>query len=361
MGSLIQKIDKALESKSSLSSVIVGQGYTPPAIFAEYGKTFSDIIHQRVDVNSCVEIDDSIETSIPDNFFENTTKLRNVTYSKAKTIGNRAFANSSVRRAILNEVRYKSGFGNDAFCSCDNITYIKISFDDTTDNKQAFVRQLGIDGDYKPITVIDCYNTNPAEKKKFELVIPKHAVDNETVIIPDHYYSLERFSSGDPQTIKLSSVSMANAKEIGSHAFYRHEKLDTAIFPNAVVVGDHAFNNCYCLKNIDFPKLEIIEKDGFNDCQQFIDITFPKVKIVGKDAFQNCYYLKYLTLPSIVSIDQGAFRHCGELLEIKAPNLTMAELGQMPVQPKDWGTPSKNCKVKCSDGDVVVPPYEGKN
>ena len=98
---------------------------------------------------------------------------------------------------------------------------------------------------------------------------------------------------------KLTSVTIPNGvTEIGYHAFYGLDNLQTINIPNSVeTIGYEALSYCINLKNINLPN---------------------SLTTIGYNAFSGCDGLTVVTIPeSVISIGDIAFRYCDNLKEFK--------------------------------------------
>ena len=123
MSLLIDKIDKALESKASIAKAIEDSGEIVPKRFSEFSNAISDAMHKRIKNDAAISIDDD-RTEVLSGCFENSQKLHDVKFMNATVIGERAFANSSVRNVIIPKA---TSIGKNAFQGCDNLAFIDIS------------------------------------------------------------------------------------------------------------------------------------------------------------------------------------------------------------------------------------------
>lgn len=107
------------------------------------------------------------------------------------------------------------------------------------------------------------------------------------------------FYGNETDCEKLTSVTIPNGvTEIGYHAFYSLDNLQTINIPNSVeTIGYEALSYCINLKNINLPN---------------------SLTTIGYNTFSGCDSLTVVTIPeSVISIGDIAFRYCDNLKEFK--------------------------------------------
>ena len=112
--------------------------------------------------------------------------------------------------------------------------------------------------------------------------------------------------------------------EIGAHAFYFLNKIESLELPKTVtVIGNYAFYGCTSLTRITIPTgVTSIGDCAFNAFHSLTSITIPdSVTSIGSSAFERCKSLTNMEIPgSVTSIGKYAFYNCESLTGIDLPD-----------------------------------------
>lgn len=141
------------------------------------------------------------------------------------------------------------------------------------------------------------------------------------VTIPDSITSIGRFAFSG--CIRLTDIIIPNSvTSIGDSAFSSCTGLrDITISNNLTSIGEAAFSGCR-LTSIKLPdSLTTIGAHAFYECD-LTSVTIPdSVTYIGEKAFYNCSWLKNVTISSsVTTIPKSTFEGCSRLESITIPN-----------------------------------------
>ncbi len=194
-------------------------------------------------------------TSLPDDFFKNRVKLREIILPNTLTsVG----ANAMYYCSKLKSIEIPEGvtsIGNNAFYNCDSLEYAQLPQSLKSIGSSAF---------------------SYSEKLK-------------SIEIPDSVTSL------------------------GSSAFSSCTGLETAVLGDGIkTISSSVFNYCLKLSSVKMPKyLTTIGDYAFLDCSKLKSIELPySLASIGHQAFRNCTSLKEVTLPAKLQTQYRSFYGC---------------------------------------------------
>ncbi len=122
----------------------------------------------------------------------------------------------------------------------------------------------------------------------------------------------------------LQSVTITNATQIPSHAFYGCSSLTCITIPDSVTtIGEYAFYNCTSLTSVTIPNsVTTIGDSAFVNCDNLTSISIPdSVTKFGNYAFANCDNLTSVIIGNgITKISNYAFKYCSSLACITIPD-----------------------------------------
>ncbi len=122
----------------------------------------------------------------------------------------------------------------------------------------------------------------------------------------------------------LQSVTITNATQIPSHAFYGCSSLTCITIPDSVTtIGEYAFYNCTSLTSVTIPNsVTTIGDSAFVNCDNLTSISIPdSVTKFGNYAFANCDNLTSVIIGNgITKISNYTFKYCSSLACITIPD-----------------------------------------
>ena len=212
---------------------------------------------------------------------------------------------NSIKIVVINYGVTSIGFG--AFCSCENLSTIKIPNSVTVIGGEAFA---------------SCKNLN-------SINIPSSVLD------------------------------------IGVSAFRSCNSLVSIEIPNSVVnIGESAFAFCHSLVNVKLSDgLTSISKHLFSKCNSLVNIEIPDgVTEIKCYAFSYCSSLKKIRIPNgVISIEEKAFVSCEELQEVNIPstvrnleNAAFSNCNLIEIKIPDGVTRIENAMFDCCRNLVSV-------
>ena len=225
-------------------------------------------------------------------------------------IGNFTGSNVTIPEAI--DGYTVTGIGDNAFCSCRNLTSVTIP---------NTVTEIGFDAFAGCTNIVEA--TIPAWAIGY---IPK---DNlQTVVITSgttigeraFYYcrSLTSVTIGDSVT-RIGEDAFSHCTNLTSVTFGENSQLTT--------IGSYAFAYCDSLTNVTFgenSQLTTIEYHAFYYCSNLKSVTFGKnsrLTSIGMGAFVYCTSLTSIVIPdSVTTIGSSAFNNCDSLTSIVIPD-----------------------------------------
>jgi len=111
---------------------------------------------------------------------------------------------------------------------------------------------------------------------------------------------------------------------IGRMVFYRCKSLTSMTISNSVTdIGFYAFGGCTGLTSVTIPNsVTSIEIGAFSSCTGLTSVTIPNsVTSIGGSAFSGCTGLTSVTIPnSVTSIEGSTFSGCTSLMSVTIPN-----------------------------------------
>ena len=240
---------------------------------------------------------------------------------KLERIGDRAFANSSVKRVYLPQSLKE--LGRDVFSGCAEL--IGYGAEDTDASRYFDENGLYFDHHKFVFAAIDaerCELTGYIGHRS-ELIIPDTDPEGRavTAIAADALRDRAHIVSlGIPQSVT----------EIGANAFAGCANLTELTIPeNVTAIGAGAFTDCAALTQISLPaSLTCLEAELFKGCANLAGLTIPEgVTDIGANAFAGCANLAGLTIPeNVTAIGAGAFTDCATLTQMVIPD-TVTSLG----------------------------------
>ncbi|MCR4765267.1 MAG: leucine-rich repeat domain-containing protein [Bacteroidaceae bacterium] len=272
-------------SRTTITSVVVGEGVTHIGNLAFYGHTNLESITYPT---SC--------TTIGDNVFYGCTSLQSFTVKNTVTsIGIQTFKGCTV----LNSVTFESGcqlteISSELFKGCTSLTSIEIPSSVTTLGVSPFA-YTGLES----ITVA-AGNEKYDSRNSCNAVIEK---SSNTLVV------------GCKNTTIPSSVTT-----IGENAFIGCTFSSFNIPETVIAIGEGAFYDCTSLNNVTIPSgVTIINPSTFNGCSSLNNITFNgDITQIGGYAFNGCAFTSFNIPATVTSV--GLFNN-GELSAFGCPNL----------------------------------------
>jgi hypothetical protein len=269
--------------------------------------------------------------------FHNNSKLKNVNFPKATTIGELAFYWCGLENTTF---PLAQTIGVNAFNYCSSLE--SISFPASA--------ELGLSsGIYtNPFTNCSKLIFNLTGTGSLSVIENgKALVRNNTILVA--YPS----ASGN--------ITMNSITALGVKVFYGCSGITDISFPEVTSIGSDAFYGCYNIQDATFPKATSIGSYAFYSSSssslfqsRLQSGNFPLVTIIEEYAFSNCP-LSTLNIPSVTNIKEDAFYNSGnDALTItmgnSAPNLGLRVFGA--------GTSSsvKTVKVKIPIGATGYSP-----
>ena len=107
------------------------------------------------------------------------------------------------------------------------------------------------------------------------------------------------------------SPNLSNCLSIGNSAFYRAD-LYSIKLPNCISIGNSAFYQCPYLTSVVLSKCTSIGNSAFYYCLKLTSVTLPTQTLytIGDSAFQNCTKITDVDLSNCTSIGDYAFYNC---------------------------------------------------
>lgn len=133
---------------------------------------------------------------------------------------------------------------------------------------------------------------------------------------------LTSFCGGSSQQMRdaLIAIYLGEKVQTSSYAFYYNYALKYTTIPNSVTsIANQTFTNCYSLINITLPNsVTSIEHSTFFSCYSLTNITIPNnITSIEHVVFTYCYSLINIILPnSVTSIGANAFGSCYSLKKV---------------------------------------------
>lgn len=343
-----------------------------------------DAIEHITTKNKLIEVNLTAGTEIPENAFENCSKLVRVTFPNGlKTIGASAFANCGL---VTVKIPYAvNSIRSEAFLNCDRLVevyndselnivtgsadnggvalYAKNVYNNPTNSKVTTTQDGFVI--YDGTTLIDYTGSSS------EIVIPNIVTKIEgnvfqdrtfitSVTIPESVTEIagRPFAgcvnltkvTGNIEIIaklklpgdSLTTIEITGGSEVPASAFssvleeqentYKYLKLANVTIGSTVTsIGNSAFEGCVALTKITLPEsVTSIGEFAFYNCAGLTEIVMTdKVTTIGANAFCGCVSLKSFTIPAGVTIlAEGVFSECKSLTGITIPaTVTTIETG----------------------------------
>ncbi len=136
--------------------------------------------------------------------------------------------------------------------------------------------------------------------------------------------------SGDASTLygifskEITSIENDVVSSIREKAFYRCEKLSSALFSNVKVVKSSAFEKCLALVNANFPSVETCAYHSFYS-SGIKKVNMPTLKAMER-AFESCTSLESVDLTEVPTIGANAFKGCTALKTVIIRNQEFVSL-----------------------------------
>lgn len=269
----------------------------------------------------------------------NNPKFGEVILSDGVTVGDQAFANTTVTRIIF---RGCAEFLKDCFASVTTIT--EIAFPDCmTEIPDGFCKN------WTALTNV----TLPSELKSIGAEAFSKCSRLNSISFPD---KLETVGASAFEQSGITSIDWPeNPVTFGEKAFMSCNNLTEVEIPawlndipasfmkgcaalttltwaprgetvDSVHIGDNAFSGLGKLTTITFPDTKVaLGTATFNGCSAATEIVWPQEEVIlGKDSFYNCSSLTQVTVPDYVTeIPDNCFRQCKKLSDLTlSPNIT---------------------------------------
>ena len=116
----------------------------------------------------------------------------------------------------------------------------------------------------------------------------------------------------------LIDVKLENIDSIPNEMFYLCGKLSSVYAPIAESIGLYSFSNCSSLTEISLPKAKTLVNRGFWQCTKLSSINMPELTSIGVWGFFSCTALSTVEFQKveIISGDKN-FRACSNLRKLK--------------------------------------------
>lgn len=204
--------------------------------------------------------------------------------------------------------------GDSAFYSCNNLTIVTVTGDDTVIGKDAFASNYSLE----TVTV-----------SGDRIVIGEGAFKNGGPFMETVTISGENTVIGDSAFENCSSLQTATIGEgvtgIGNNAFLNCSRLSNVSLPNTLTsIGGSVFSGCTMLSgNYDYKGTGSYLGNEQTNCilllkgDSSVKEISPDTKFIGEYAFMESSGLTEITIPSgVKQIGYGAFMGCGDLKTI---------------------------------------------
>ena len=247
--------------------------------------------------------------------FANSTALKEVDISGAKTIGNYLFSGCTSLSSVTLPEQLQT-IPQSMFSSCVSLVEIPWPKEVKTIGNSAFSR-CGVEHLVIPDTVevIEMYAFRYCEKL-------------QSVQLSGSVRSIGAMAF--EQCIALKDVVFAEGLEgLGRLAFTSCDSLESVVLPTTVTrIGDSCFSYCSALASVSLPEgLTQIPESMFSQCVALKNVVFSsRLEEIGRFAFWATDITELVLPDSCVSIGQDAFRSCKSLKTVKfGKNLTEIE------------------------------------
>jgi len=259
--------------------------------------------------------------------FYGDTSLADVTLPEGvTTVGNRAFANSSVERIIL--PRSLEDIGEDVFAGCEKVyAFVHEGSRAHEYCVQKFVPHTFIAPE--PTDFTWSSNGEYVTITKYTGSAAKVTVPSRIGILPVKVIGAHAFRS----TRVVEVIIPEGVTTLEASVFYECNSLEKVSLPSTVTsIGKWCFYYCRGLYDVVLPEgLTVISDSLFFYCPVIgviREVTIPStVKVIENYAFTHCTAIQYITVPyGVTSIGSAAFRMCNNLLRIELPE-TLTTIG----------------------------------
>lgn len=309
----------SLTVPSSIGSRI--SSYAPSVtnvILEEPLSNYPNTIFNNANVTEVTIPDNS---AIPDNFFSNATKLRQVN-GKISSVGNYAFYGCTNLKNQYIDLSECTSIGNYAFQNCTGLSNINLPLC-TRVGTYAFQNCTGImNADLPVCTTVGNYAFNSCtnlQNVNLELCtsLGTYVFYNDSKL---KNVNIERLTTIPDYTFygcsQLESVQLDNIRTINQYGFYNCTKLrDLGSLDNLTSVGQYAFYNCDGLTEFVAPNVKTIGSYGFYSCNNLLNVEVSdNYKIINSYTFQECTKLRTLPLENITEIGSYALYNCNNLI-----------------------------------------------
>ena len=138
-----------------------------------------------------------------------------------------------------------------------------------------------------------------------------------------HFEELKSFT--DLLRLTISENAILESSIIDSKQFENMKSLIHVKIMQNVSLMSYCFNNCSSLLSIEFKEVLLLSEGSFNNCSSLNTINIPHCKeLRGDFIFSGCSSLREIDLSHLLTVDSSAFRifeGCNQLTIIKLPSV----------------------------------------
>ncbi len=169
----------------------------------------------------------------------------------------------------------------------------------------------------------------------------------------------ENLTENDTDIVIPSEYNGKPVVGIGVSAFQGMEMIKSVYIPDTVTsIGNAAFMGCSSLTQINLPNsITKIDESAFGLCSSLKSVVLPQnLTEVKSGLFQSCSSLESVTISKNTKVGKYVFDFCTSLKNINFGG-TVAEWEAMNVF-DEFSALGGECKITCSDGEIVFTPEE---